>query len=243
MWNAFVEMFVSWLVFLNNLLEGIGAPYSYGLAIILFTLMIKLITLPLTLQQIRSSKAAQELQPELQKLQKRYGKDKEKLAQKQMELYRKAGVNPFGGCLTMLVQLPIWIGLYQALYRIAQEKLLTGGFLWIKDLAFPTPKVGMSWIWNPQAVGLQWTGVISYLILPVLTVVTQVVAQKMTTPPNPDPEQAAMNQAMLLMLPLMLGFFAMQVPSGLTLYWVTSNIITIIQQYFTLPRARVPQKG
>lgn len=233
MWNTFVEVFINWLKMLNGLLEGIGAPYSYGFAIILFTVVIKLLTLPLTLQQLRSSKAVQELQPELQKLRKKYAKDKEKLAQKQMELYREAGVNPLGGCLPMLVQLPIWIGLYQALYRLAQDGLLTGGFLWIKDLAFPTREVGMNWIWNPQAAGLEWTGVIAYLILPILTVVTMIIAQRMTTPPNPDPEQAAMNQTMLLM-PFMLGFFAIQVPSGLTLYWVTSNIITIVQQYFVM---------
>lgn len=228
MWSAFVEVFVNSLEFLNGLLKGIGVPYSYGFAIILFTVMIKLLTLPLTLQQLRSSKAAQELQPELRKLQKKYAKDKDKLAQEQMKLYKEAGVNPFGGCLTMLVQLPIWIGLYQAIYKSAQ-----GGFLWLENLAFPTRETGMSWIWNPQAAGLQWTGAIAYLILPILTVATQFIVQKMTTPPSSDPQQKAMSQTMLLM-PLMFGFFSVQVPSGLTLFWVTSNVITIIQQYFVM---------
>ncbi|HID87321.1 MAG TPA: YidC/Oxa1 family membrane protein insertase [Anaerolineae bacterium] len=203
-----------------------GVIGSYGIAIILLTIFIRLITLPLTLQQIRSSKAMQELQPKLQELQRKYGKDKEKLSQEQMKLYREAGVNPLAGCLPMLVQLPIWIGLYQALRNLATAGLLQEGFLWIPSLAQPT---SLEWFWPPS--NWVWPDVAAYLVLPILTVVSQIVVQKMMTSPTTDPQQSAMNQTMLMMS-FMFGFFAMQVPSGLALYWVTSNLLSLIQQYF-----------
>ncbi len=236
MWNALVVTpLTQGLIFLNDLIQGMGAPYSWGFAIILFTLIVKIVTLPLNLQQARSIKATQELQPKLQELQKKYAKDKEKLAQAQMELYREHGVNPLGGCLPMLIQLPILFGLYQALYKLASTGEIVGQrFLWIPDLAFPTREVGIKWIWSPPPeLKGGWLDVALYLILPVLTVATQIVMQKMTTPPTAgrDPQQAAMQQTMLIM-PFFFGFITLQVPSGLTLYWVTSNIFSLIQQYF-----------
>jgi YidC/Oxa1 family membrane protein insertase len=233
MWNSLVVApLTQGLIFLHDLIQGVGAPYSWGFAIILFTLIVKIVTLPLSLQQVRSMKATQELQPELQKLQKKYAKDKEKLAQAQMELYREHGVNPLGGCLPMLIQFPILIGLYQALYRLASTGEIIGQrFLWIPDLAFPTREIGLKWVLpsSPEFIG--WTAAL-YLILPVLTVVTQIVMQRMTASrtASKDPQQAAMQQTMLIM-PFMFGFITLQVPAGLTLYWVTSNTFSLVQQY------------
>ncbi len=224
MWNTLVvNPLAQGLIFLHGLFG------SYGLSIIILTVIVRLTTLPLTLKQLRSAKVMQELQPELQTLQKKYGKDKEKLAAEQMKLYREKGANPVMGCLPMLIQMPIWIGLYQALLRMAQTGVLHEGFLWIPSLAEPT---NASWLFrSPLAWDLPY--VAAYLILPALTVVTQVVLQKMTTTPaaSDDPQQAMMNQ-MTLMMPLMFGFFAVQAPSGLALYWVTSNLFGIFQQYF-----------
>ncbi|MFQ6059117.1 MAG: YidC/Oxa1 family membrane protein insertase [Anaerolineae bacterium] len=205
-----------------------GLTGSYGIAIILLTAIIRLLTMPLTLQQLRSSKAMQELQPKLQALQKKYGKDREKLSQEQMKLYREAGVNPLAGCLPMVIQMPVWFGLYYALRNLATAGLLNEGFLWIPSLAQPT---GLEWLWPIQ--NWVWPDVPAYLILPVLTVVSQIVVQKMMTPPTTDPQQAAMSQTMLMMS-FMFGFFALQVPSGLALYWVTSNLLSLVQQYFTM---------
>lgn len=234
MWDALVVIpLTQGLIFLNDLIQGMGAPYSWGFAIILFTLIVKIVTLPLNLQQARSMRATQELQPKLQELQKKYAKDKEKLAQAQMELYREHGVNPLGGCLPMLIQLPILFGLYQALYRLASTGEIVGQrFLWIPDLAFPAREIGLKWAWPPAPEFIGWAAVL-YLILPVLTVVTQIAMQRMTTSAtaSKDPQQAAMQQTMLMM-PFMFGFITLQVPSGLTLYWVTSNIFSMIQQYF-----------
>ena len=234
MWDALVVTpMTQGLIFLNDLIQGMGAPYSWGFAIILFTLIVKIVTLPLNLQQARSMKATQELQPKLQELQKKYAKDKEKLTQAQMELYREHGVNPLGGCLPTLIQVPILFGLYQALYKLASTGEIVGQrFLWIPDLAFPTREIGIKWVWPPAPEFIGWAAAL-YLILPVLTVVSQIAMQRMTTSPtaSQDPQQAAMQQTMLIM-PFMFGFITLQVPSGLTLYWVTSNIFSMIQQYF-----------
>jgi YidC/Oxa1 family membrane protein insertase len=221
------------LIFLSKVISSLGIPYSYGFAIILLTLIIKVVTLPLTLTQLRSMKATQELQPKLQELQKKYGKDRERLAQAQMELYREAGVNPLGGCLPLLIQMPILFGLYAALYRLAGLQLLTNQrFFLIPDLSFPTPEQGVSWIVRYISEG-QYVTVIAYLILPVLFLISQIVMQKMsqTTPPSSDPQQAFTNQ-MMMMMPILFTYFTLTLPAGLSLYWVTSNVLQIIQQYF-----------
>ncbi len=230
-WQAFIGVIATALTTFADLIAGFGIPFAWGWAIILFTLVIKLLTFPLTLQQLRASRAMQALQPKLQELQKKYKGDREKMSQAQMELYKEAGVNPLGGCLPMLVQLPIWFALYRALFQLAGQGVLDEGFFWVPSLAGPVNEyAGLSWLWPlPPAVG--WVDAVAYLILPVLTVVTQIIVQKMTVTPSPDPQQASMNQMMLLM-PFMFGFFALQVPQGLVLYWVTSNIFSLIQQYF-----------
>jgi len=239
MWqNLVVGPLSSALAFLAEVLASLGVPFAWGFAIIAFTLLIKLVTLPLSWQQVQSSKKMQELQPRLQALQKKYANNKEKLAQEQMKLYKEAGVKPLGGCLPSLVQLPIWIGLYQALLKLANAGALTGGFLWIQDLSFPNPQVGLSWLWPPGSAPAWpgWGEAVGYLVLPILTVLTQVVTQRMMTPSSEDQTQSAMNSAMMFM-PFMFGFFALTFPSGLALYWVTSNLFTMAQQYFLLGKA------
>ncbi|NPV08976.1 MAG: YidC/Oxa1 family membrane protein insertase [Anaerolineae bacterium] len=218
------------LRFIAQSLAAVGIPYAWGFAIVAFTLIIKLITLPLAIRQTESTKKMQELQPQLQALQKKYAGNKEKLAQEQMNLYREAGVNPMGGCLPSLIQLPVWIGLYQALISLANAGLLTGGFLWIPDLSFPNTQVGTQWLWPGGSAWAGWGHLAAYLVLPILTVVTQLVTQKLMSPPSSGQSQGAMNSAMMFM-PFMFGFFALTFPSGLALYWVTNNVFTMIQQY------------
>jgi len=213
-WNAFV---------VYPLADGLRFLYSlfgsYGIAIIMFTVIVRLVMLPLSVQQLKSSKAMQELQPQVQALQKRYGKDKEKLNQETMKLYKEAGVNPLSGCLPTLIQMPIWIGLYAALFHLAQTQEISGSFLWINNLANPA---------NTQDPLNHWTD----FILPVITVLSQWITQKMMTPAVQDPQAQSMNSMMAIM-PIMFGFFALQVPAGLVLYWVASNIFSMVQQYFT----------
>jgi YidC/Oxa1 family membrane protein insertase len=184
---------------------------SYGLAIIVLTVAIKLVTFPLNLQQIRSSKAMRDVQPLLEDAKRRHGKDKEKLTQETMRIYKENGINPAMGCLPMAIQMPVWFGLYWALIHLAQTAPeFSQGFLWLPSLAHPDP----------------------YYILVGLTVVTQFIVQKMMIMPTSDPQQQTMNRVMLFM-PLTFGFVATSVPSGLALYWVTTNVFTFFQQLFT----------
>ncbi len=197
---------------LEGLLTGLyGFLGSYGLAIIILTIAIKLITFPLTYQQIRSAKSMREVQPLVEEAKRRYGKDKEKLSQETMRIYKENGVNPAMGCLPMLIQMPIWFGLYSALRNLADTaSSFNQGFLWLPSLALPDHTY----------------------ILVGLTVITQFVVQKMMTMPSTDPQQQTMNKVMLFM-PLTFGFVAVNVPSGLALYWVTTNLFTFFQQLFT----------
>lgn len=179
----------------------------------------------------------QELQPKLKELQEKYKNDKEKLAQEQMALYKAHGVNPLGGCLPMLVQMPVWFALYRSLLQLSRQGLLNEGFFWIPSLAGPVSDYNQglsSWLY-PFVDGtppIGWGPAIAYLVLPVLLVVSQLYMQQMMTPQNPDPQQASM-QSVMKFMPLMFGYFALVVPSGLSLYWFTSNLLAMAQQYFT----------
>lgn len=241
MWQAFVDIIANILIFLNSTISGVGIPFSFGFAIILFTVLIKVVTYPLNKKQMESTRATQELQPKLKELQKKYANDKEKLSQAQMQLYKEAGVNPLGGCLPMLVQMPIWFALYRAIYsmasstNVAYSAAIHSQFLWIPSLAGPVEDraAGLTWLYPfvNGAPSVGWGAAIAYLILPILLVVSQLYTQRMMSPQSSDPNQKAMGQAMMLM-PLMFGYFALIVPSGLTLYWFTNNILSMAQQWW-----------
>jgi YidC/Oxa1 family membrane protein insertase len=238
-WAAFVGLIEQGLLFFNSIIAGFGIPYSFGFAVILFTVVIKLATFPLNQKQIKASKAQQELQPKLKALQKKHGDDRETMAKAQMDLYKEHGINPLGGCLPTLVQMPVWFGLYRALWQLASQPdtPLQEGFFWIPSLAGPvTPEAGgfsggIEWILPGDPAFLGWASVIAYMVLPILLVVSQLYTQRMMMPKTDDPQQKMMGQIMSFM-PLMFGYFALVVPSGLSLYWLTSNILSMGQQYF-----------
>lgn len=225
------------LIFLNNLIQGIGIPFSWGWAIIIFTLAVKLVTLPLTLKQLQSAKSTQELQPKLAELQAKYKNDRQKLADEQMKLYKEAGVNPMGGCLPLLVQMPILFGLYQALYGLTSSaSLKEARFFWVPDLSYPDLATGMGWIttaFNQQDFGK----LAAYLSLPIVMLVSQIALQKMSQPAissgaTDKNDQARMMNQMMMFMPLMFGYITLGLPSGLTLYWTASNLLSMVQQYF-----------
>lgn len=233
LWGSFVNFIALALIFFDRALEAVSLPYAFGFAIILFTVVVRLATFPLNMQQIKSSKAMQELQPKLKELQEKHKGDREKLAQEQMALYKEHGVNPLGGCLPMLVQMPIWFALYRALIQLSTEGLLSDGFFWIPSLAGPVSGWGggIDWLWPlPPSIG--WGNALAYLVMPVLLIVSQLYTQKLMTPPSSDPQQAQMQNIMKFM-PLMFGYISLIVPSGLTLYWFTSNVLGMAQHYFT----------
>ena len=240
------QTFVVWplakaLIWLNQVLKSWNIPYDWGFTIILFTLIIKLVTLPLTVTQIRGMQAQREIQPKVQELQKKFGNDRNRLAQEQMKLYQEAGVNPLSGCLPLVIQMPILFGLYAALVTIGPF-LQDAAFFWIPNLAFPTTAIGMSWITTAWQSGMEpvpgfgdYSGyyiLIAYLVLPILLMVTQFVMQKWMSPmPTSNDSSSRTTQQVTLLMTFMFGFFTLTVPAGLTLYWVTSNLLQMLQQW------------
>jgi YidC/Oxa1 family membrane protein insertase len=201
---------------------------NFGLAIIALTIIINLILLPMTLSQIRSSKAMQDMQPKLAELQKKYAKDKQKLAEEQMALYKSSGIKPAGCLLTMIIQMPVWIALYQAILlvlAITPEGLMNlSRFLYSWDIVYTAVPLGRSFI------GLDLAQ--PNMILALFVGVFMWVQNKMTTNPNmTDPQQAAQAQMMQWMMPIMFAIISMSVPSGLALYWVVNSIFRIVLQY------------
>jgi YidC/Oxa1 family membrane protein insertase len=170
----------------------------------------------------------------LQDLQKKYGKDRERLAQEQMKLYQEAGVNPLSGCLPLLIQMPILFGLYAALVAIGplpdQRQLLLDS----RPRATPSYAIGaMAWI--PEALWQagDYATLIAYLILPDSPGrdADSSCRKWMTPTPTGDGSQAALTQNMTLIMTFFFGWFTLQVPAGLTLYWVTSNVLQMLQQW------------
>ena len=203
---------------------------SFGLTIIALTIIIRGLMYPLTIRQLRSTKAMESLQPKLAELRKKYAKDKQKLAKEQMQLYKESGVSPAGCLLPMLIQMPIWIALYQSIMMalaVTPEGLLNlSNYLYSWPLVHSMLPLDSQFLWLNLAVrdGL--------LILPILVGVTMWVQQKMVTSATADPKQQSMRGMMLWMMPLLFTFLSLQFPSGLALYWVTSNVISIVIQYF-----------
>ncbi len=213
---------LNFLVLLSGYLFG-----SLGLAIVVLTVIIRFITLPLTMRQLHSTRAMQEIQPKLAELRKKYAKDKQRLSEETMKLYKEEGVSPFGCFFPMLGQFPIWIGLYQAVIQglgMAPEHLLG------------LSKQLYSWAPIQEQVPLDshflWLDLGSGDIFMAIVVAASMwVLQKMSQLPSADPTQQSMSRVMLWLMPLMFGFLALTFPSGLSLYWVFTNLISIGIQY------------
>jgi len=180
--------------------------HNYGIAIILLTMVIRVFLAPLSYKSFKSMKAMQKLQPEIRKIQKKYKGDRAAMNKALMELYKTHRVNPLGGCLPMLLQLPIFIGLYNLLANTIELRH-SPFFLWIHDLSAKDP----------------------YYVLPILMGITMLVQQKMT-PSTMDPTQSKL----MLFMPIMFTFFFLNFPAGLVLYWMVNNLLTIGQQYITM---------
>jgi YidC/Oxa1 family membrane protein insertase len=232
--------FVTLLTFLYSVFN-----HDMVLAIIVFTILIRLLTYPLTAQQQRSAAAMQQLQPELNKLQEKHKNDREKLAQEQMRLYREYGINPLGGCLPLVIQFPIFIALYQAIIHALastplqlidlSNRLLIPGLNAVIPLDNTWLGMNLSQAPNMNAISLSNPVSLIAIILPLLVVVTTWLQFKVTTPPptpsdDGKPNQAqAMSQSMGTIMPLMYGFFALSFSVGLSIYFVASNVIGIVQ--------------
>lgn len=201
---------------------------NFGLAIIALTLIVNAAMLPLTLKQVRASKAMQELQPKLAELQKKYAKDKQRLAQEQMRLYKESGVSPAGCLLPMLIQMPVWIALYQSIIRVlavVPENLAgLSHYLYSWPVVYSTLPLSNHFLWLNLASG--------DMVLALLVGASMWVQQKMVMTPSPDPSQKTQSSMMLWIMPIMFAWLSLSFPSGLALYWLTSNLFRIGLQYW-----------
>jgi YidC/Oxa1 family membrane protein insertase len=190
---------ILWFLNLTNSVTG-----NYGIDIIIVSILIKIIFLPLTQISMKSMKEMQKVQPEMTRLRETYKNDKARLQQEIMLLYKRRKINPMSGCLPMLIQIPVFIALYNALQN-AIEMRHAPFFWWIKDLSAKDP----------------------IYITPLIMGATMVLQQKMT-PTSADPTQAKM----FMLMPIMFTFLFLSFPSGLVLYWLVNNVLSIAHQYY-----------
>ena len=233
MWNTFIlSPMVNVLIWIYNFLF-----HNFGLAIIVFTILIRLITYPLTASQLKSQKKMTELTTSKKylEIQKKYKDDKEKLAQEQMKLYQEAGASPFGACLPTLIQFPVLIGLYQAIQQAMAASpvqlfdLSRHVYAFLPNAASLIP-MDNHFLWLNLGIPDQ------FFVMPILVAVSMYIQSKMITPPaTGDPQAAQMSQTMTLTMPLMFGWISLSFPSGLSIYFVISNLIGIVQTALTQP--------
>jgi len=213
---------------------------NFGLSIIVFTVLIRLAMIPLTVRQTRQMKKMQSIQPKLKAIQDKYkgkkGDARRQMSSETMGLYKDAGVSPVGCLGPMIIQMPIWIGFYRAIIRTMPST--PEGMANLSDLFYSWNPAIASVPFNSQFLGLSLVDLVSAAALPwnyalpVLVGASMFLQQKMTTNPTTDPRQKQTNQMMLWMLPIMFGAFTWQFPAGLAVYILFSNVIGVLIQYY-----------
>ena len=238
MWESLIiEPFTNVLLLIYKYLGQ-----NFGIAIILFTILIRLLTYPFTAKQIKSSRVMQEMNqdPEWKKTQEKYKDNKEQLAQEQMKFYKEKGVSPFSSCLPTLIQFPLILGLYQAVIRAMAQtpmsmfdltNLTYKGSFWFSPELLP---LNSQFLWmnlgQPDQIVVSWLP-FAIPIMAVVVAVTTYIQSKLITPPSADPndQSAQMSKMMALYMPLFMGYLAYTLASGLSLYFVVSNLVGILQ--------------
>lgn len=194
---------MAWAVqFFYNLTASLGFP-SYGIAIIILTIVIKVLLLPFALKQIKSMKSMQEIQPKVAALQKKYKNDRAKLSIEMQKLYREHNISPLAGCLPLLIQMPFLVSIFYALQGFQYDSA-HASFLWLSSLASKDPTY----------------------VLPILSAVSTWALSAQTAPKNAEGPQKMMTYFM----PLFIGYISINFPSGLVIYWVVSNLFQLVQQ-------------
>ena len=200
LFGPLIDIFGNGLEFFHTM----GAPWWLSIAIL--TVIVRSLLFPLTIKQVKSMRAMQDLKPEMDRLRAKYKDNKQRQQEELMKLYQERKVNPLGGCLPLLVQMPIFITMYYVIRSFDQThpSFASGGILWFKDLTVGDP----------------------FYILPVLSAVTMLAASEITAK-NVDPQQ----RWLMRLLPVGFTVFLLQFPAGLFMYWITSNLVTLVQNY------------
>jgi len=214
------------LILLSVLQFFYGIVHNYGIAILLLTFCINLFLYPLTFKSLKSMQKLQELQPQMEKIRQENKNNPVKLNKEIMELYKRYKVNPMGGCLPMVLQMPVFIALYNTLSRSVELKNAT--FLWIKDLSMPDAffHLGSPIPFLGSAINL----------LPILMIGAMILQQKISQSTT-GASQSEQQKMIANIMPVMFGFIFYSLPSGLVLYWLTSTIVTSFMQFFMFKKA------
>ena len=243
LYDSFVNVIEQSLILLHSALKAGNIPGAWGTAIISFTLLVKTVTYPLNYKQMASTIQMQNLQPKIKALQSRYQSDPQKLNEMTAKLYQDEKINPLAGCIPTLIQIPIFIALYRSLLDLAKKDLLSESFLWIPSLEGPVgeyspttglPIDGTAWLfkgWTDGHPAMGWEDTLAYLSIPIILVITQSLSQKVLQPAQSDDPAQQQTQQILKFLPLMIGWFSLNVPAGLGVYWVINNLLSTAQQY------------
>ncbi len=224
-WDLIIlDPLINSMVWLSSILFN-----SFGLTVIVLTAVIFAVMYPLTIKQMRAAKAMQELQPKIAALQKKYAKDRQRLAQEQMALMKESGTSATGCLVPMLIQMPIWIALYQAIIRVLavtpEDFLNLSRHLYDWPVLYQALPLDSTFLWINLAA--------PDYILAILVGGAMLIQQKMTMTPSTDPKVAAQGKMMLFMMPAMFVFISITFPAGLALYWITSSILRVVVQFFT----------
>ncbi|OGD86060.1 hypothetical protein A2Z23_01290 [Candidatus Curtissbacteria bacterium RBG_16_39_7] len=255
---SFFNKFFIWpilnlLLALHKIFETIGIPGALGFSIIFLTILVRMVLWPLTAQQLKSAKKMSDLRPKLEDLKKRFGDDKQRLQKEQIALYKEHGVNPASGCLPMILQIPIFIALYQVLLQVLRTSSETNFLQQINQIVYhpilrPSSQLDPSFLgFNLAQKPSDWSQAGPVLLLvPIITGLLQFIQSKMLAAPKgqkkKEPEEkkgkekqeelmVAMQSQMTYLMPGMIALFAYGFPLGLSLYWNTFTIFGIIQQY------------
>jgi YidC/Oxa1 family membrane protein insertase len=205
--RLFAPLFAPLTNLLGSCLEffySLGAPW--WLSIVILTVIVRSLLFPLTIRQVKSMRAMQDLKPEMDKIRAKYKDNRQKQQEELMKLYQERRVNPFGSCFPLLVQLPIFIAIFYVIrgFEETHPSFTEGGILWFRDLSAHDP----------------------FYILPVLSAVTMLAASEITSK-SMDPQQ----RWLMRLLPVVFTVFLLQFPAGLFMYWITSNLVTLAQNY------------
>ncbi len=210
-----IQALVDFVVYVLNAIYGVVG--NYGIAIIIVTILMRIVIFPLTLKQEKSMKKMRDLQPEIEKIKEKYKDSPQEYQQKTAELYRESGVNPLGGCLPLLIQMPVFVALYWA----------------FSGNAIPADAKFL-WFTLKQPDRLFMIGNFAFNLLPILNVGVTYIQQKIMTSATSGQESNQQMQTMLYMMPLMMLFIFYKMPSGVTLYYLVSGALSLVQQYFIL---------
>jgi len=246
-WQNYLNLYKSLLIGVHSTIDqplrDSGWDQTWGVSIAAFTAIVRTALLPLSVQQTKSAEYIKALKPYQDEIKEKFKDNKDMTNRATAKLFEDANANPLAGCVISILQLPILIGLYRSISLLAKDGELQEPFLWIPSLEGPVSAAndyrGMEWLtegWVNNTPQLGWEATLAFLIMPVILVLGQSLTMSVLTPePDTDKmsdeekEQAEKTSGVLKFLPLLIGFFSLQVPAGLTIYWFTSNLFSLCQ--------------